>query len=118
MERFSIRGRIRATRHGAPGLALIDASMSGNATNAKNFLNAFTNYGWLNGAPIRHPDPLAPTPLSHDGFDTMLAGTYYAYTKFSPSTGIPQMAERLLLRSTLISYRQINGICIPSHRRV
>ena len=88
------------------GLALIDASMSGNATNAKNFLNALTNYGWLNGAPIRHPDPLAPTPLSHDGFDTMLAGTYYAYTKFSPSTGIPQMAKALVTK--YIDFLQAN----------
>jgi len=78
------------------GLALIDASLTGNPTNAKIFLNALLNNGWVSGAPVRHPTD--PQPLSHDGFDTLLAGAYYAYTKFSPSTGLPQEAKALVTK--------------------
>jgi len=86
------------------GLALIDASLSGNAKSASTYINALTTYGWVNGAPVRDgapsttTDPNDPRPLSHDGFDTMLAGLYYAGTQFGPSTGIPAMAETLVAK--------------------
>ncbi len=83
------------------GLALIDAAMSGDSVQAATYLNALSTWGWKDGAPIRYPDDTTgsdgqPLPLSKDGFDTMLAGLYYAYTKLPQSSGVPAQATALV----------------------